>query len=1005
MAAPPNSSPFVLSVGAGLTLTGSVVSNDYATGKTSGQTLYGGTASGGTLTLRGSAHSTQGTVSVHSGAIFEPAGGVHIPNDGDFPPFVIQSELYVGEEEDPLSGPNLFLGYNVLNGLAGTRIDETKPMYRQAFYDYTEYDYVGWDISYTSIDGLVGRFPLSTYTDTLTHETTNYHAAKNHNFAPSAYNTPAARFNISFGSLTENICEIELHRGDVGGSGWTLGPAHTESADAQTQPTFRNSGTLRHTVIRAQPNGDWTGSQSFGAGLELFGTDLRADSANWTALQIHTRAVDHRIISYKGGTGTYLPIVIQMGDTDVATFTAAGDLELTGDITKIRNVATSFPAANAKGVLTNDAEGNLSWENTNVASWTAAVRYYAVDYDAGDDDNAGYSDVSMTAAGAVAVKTLERVAEIIPCLASGQTLCLAIKARAAGVVYRNDDDSADGILYLGLNGYAHVVIRATDSFANDGDDQMELGAVVAAAGPNLDDSWTVTTGATTSSFTIDAGTLPSEISISHKRIRWLTGALAGTTATIWKSSSTAIEPTQNLDSAPSNGDTFLIEEQGVLIGSLGVGNSGYYSGPTNIGELDIAGIATKSSFTIKGPTQVVNMAFCGQRNTTGLLFNIADVSGLNISNWYYDEDYNYYYVGGSRIDAGGLIKGGGKIDALEHFGATSNAVANMTFAISNTMLARVPNTGQGCNFWNGISLQQLNNLPPANSNGGAFGELVAPAFGNGGSVTVRPARFPASPNASGAAAIFLKETNMWLNGCIAENIGADAAVKIEGNGCIIQVDNFAGTTGNTGYGIDVSTARNCQVTIDDNGGAVTVAGSAGEVIIGGGALATYADLLLTNVIDNRGNLVQAGHGTVGIVTIISKAGVLVTNKSGSAVAVGDIVRSNGTSGEVVKALADTAAHAAGPLLVMITAAADNAVGYAVGIGDGAVIRFDAAPTAGTLCYLDEGTAGMATETVPPAAATNQKRRLGYPLVTGITGNRARLWGSCELLAVTSDGLT
>jgi hypothetical protein len=138
--------------------------------------------------------------------------------------------------------------------------------------------------------------------------------------------------------------------------------------------------------------------------------------------------------------------------------------------------------------------------------------------------------------------------------------------------------------------------------------------------------------------------------------------------------------------------------------------------------------------------------------------------------------------------------------------------------------------------------------------------------------------------------------------------------------------------------------------------------------------------------------------------------IQVKNAHGSAVAVGELVHFK-TDGTVEKAQADTAAHAAGSLLVMITSTVNNAYGYATQTP--AWVKFCSAPTAGGKAYLSTATAGCASTTAPVDSGTNQRRVLGYVqrvngtqgLVVGSVDNNPAAAGSTETAVTYSSGLT
>jgi hypothetical protein len=227
------------------------------------------------------------------------------------------------------------------------------------------------------------------------------------------------------------------------------------------------------------------------------------------------------------------------------------------------------------------------------------------------------------------------------------------------------------------------------------------------------------------------------------------------------------------------------------------------------------------------------------------------------------------------------------------------------------------------------------------------------------------------------------------------NQGAKPCLALGASAAGYDINDVVGSTGNTDVGTAVGGTRN-SVRIGRIE-AVTVTGTLGDMRISAGAIATYAGLAFTNVVDNAGNDISGALGKV-----VSES-VLVTNASGVTLAIGNIVRTTGVSGEVTRSLADTAANAGGDLLVMTTTPLNTALGYAVPFSAPAWVTFDAVPTPNVLSYLDEATAGVATQVVPPVAATNQKRRLGRPL--RISGTLGLMTATPEMLPVTSDGVT
>src|SRR5574342_1023192 len=112
---------------------------------------------------------------------------------------------------------------------------------------------------------------------------------------------------------------------------------------------------------------------------------------------------------------------------------------------------------------------------SGVADWTG-TRFFAIDYDAGSDAAAGFSDVSLAAAGLVAKKTWAGFLAIFPTVGRGQIAVVGIKPRAAGATYLDPDAVTPTAQVLrGVVGYNRLVIRATADFSNSTSDKIQCG--------------------------------------------------------------------------------------------------------------------------------------------------------------------------------------------------------------------------------------------------------------------------------------------------------------------------------------------------------------------------------------------------------------------------------------------------------------------------------------------------------------------------------------------------
>lgn len=649
---------------------------------------------------------------------------------------------------------------------------------------------------------------------------------------------------------------------------------------------------------------------------------------------------------------------------------------ITGDGSPASPLAISAATETAAGSLSASDKTKL---DRLVADWTAGLaspRYFAVDSAAGSNSNLGYSDTSMAAAGALAVQTLAQLRLIVPTIGAGRTLVIAIKGTFA-------ED-----LVLQLQGYARILVRATADFVNTATEKVVCGGTTKLAGPNGNGSFSVIAGATTTLFTTSgAVTLTAEPALLGKRVRFATGALAGTCCTIEKNTGTAITPDSTLAGAPALGDTFFIEEPGVtvqrvVIEGTGSSESGTSTATTSI---SIAGIATTSTsadaWSVCGPYTVFEAAFCEQRGASGTtqLFRFEGPMQILLRRTYSDEG------GTSRAPCGGRVEGTVFIRGAISVTWSSWWQVQSGGRVQFRLCQQLGSVLSGGGAWSSVLIQNCGGL--ATTAGGS--NTVFSAVGNNGSTTLRRARI-------NNAGITVQQSSLAVRGVEALNLGANAAVVMQGLGCALAVDDLIGSTGNTGVVVDLSTGIGNQVALGTVT-AITAIATGGDINLAGGAVATFAGLATTNVVDSAGNNVQGSGGAV--VGPCRR----YTNKDGTALAIGEIVRVS-AAGQVVRAQADTSAHNDGPLFVSVTPPANNGEGYFVAMNaPHKWVLFDAAaPAVASLAYVSPGTAGAGTVTVPAPAATNQKRRIGH--VAESSGSLGLVTGSPELLTVTSDGL-
>lgn len=633
----------------------------------------------------------------------------------------------------------------------------------------------------------------------------------------------------------------------------------------------------------------------------------------------------------------------------------------------------------------------MSYTPYLVADWNPNVllpRFYALDYDSGSDSNLGFSDVSMAAAGTVAKKTwsgINGLLSILPTVGAGRTIVIAIKNRVNGAVYLKEDAvTHDSFTYRGFRGYFQEHIVATTDFSDNTADRLISGGVIQTAGPNGDSSWTCAAGATVNTFSISAGALPAEPTITEYRIRFtgnVTAGLLNKCATVYSNTATQIVLAHDISLAPANGDTFFIEKCGVLFDAVNFDVDR---------RIVIRGIAadtvTANSFVGEGLSGAVRLSFCEARNTGASAFIATGADSLQIL-----DTYPAFDAGGNSLVGMGFRTPGG-----------------VTLQDWNSILLNA--TGFLCTTA-GALVTLINCVRGTYGNGGVVKNLLEifsggyPAtrtqFDTNTSFDLIIGRtssgwrdFKADSGSISPGLICVIEGACTIQNTVCTNAVGVPAIAIDGQNCCVKLATVTGSTGNTQHGLSLQFAGNSIVVVD---AATTVTGTPGDILFGdGNAIGKWTDLATTNVVDNKGNDLEGSAGR------LINTSQLVNNQSGGALAVGDIVRSNGTTVQVTKSNGNAAAIGnSNTIGAMITSPANNTVGYMCST-EQPICKFDGAPTVGAIAYLSVTTAGQLTTTVPPVAANNNKCRVGR-VVSG-AGTLFRTSFHPESLAVIADGL-
>ena len=640
-----------------------------------------------------------------------------------------------------------------------------------------------------------------------------------------------------------------------------------------------------------------------------------------------------------------------------------------------------------------------------IAAWDLSlVRYFLVDNDAGDDANIGYVDAAagatLTPAG-IAKKTITGTSgllSILPKTGNARRAVILLKSRAAGATYLNPSAVAEGLDLTGIDGYAGIWVRGSTDLTNTVADRITLGAMVAAAGPNGDSSWTVAAGATTSVFAVSAGALPAEptlksgvdTSASFFRVRFtgnVTAALANVCRETYRvAGGNTITVGDNLAVAPAAGDTFFIERPGVRLASYFETdqNGGPVAGLANNSQgnatVGIAVVATAARQFLLGNAGTTRYTFCDLTSAAPAVNTVQAKSQANILIFapaWIDETSTSRDVGiGLRCAIAQFVCN--TVITLSrgiYCTGTLNTTSQTSYFIQSTA-AQLSGAGY---YGNGVSTRIA-----------SAGNANNCTFGNNASGTSRRTRITGngqttlgSLNLQGFQRIRGVEFELCGAAPCIEVGGATAASQSDANSVYLDdcVNGPAG--GNTGVGIKIGAALRNRSVLIGIANACTVSGTAGEIMLGdGAALTTYAALTRTNVVDSNGNDVQGTGGHV-----VNQC-ALVSNQSGGALAVGDVVRSNGTAAQVTSAQADTLANSAA-VGVMVTPPASLGSGY-MAVAGAPSVNFSAPPTPGAVAYLSTSTIRVATTTLPAISGTQQLVKLGRVQPNGISGSTARV---------------
>jgi len=485
----------------------------------------------------------------------------------------------------------------------------------------------------------------------------------------------------------------------------------------------------------------------------------------------------------------------------------------------------------------------------------------------GNDANAGFSDVSSAAAGAVAKKTISAIGSLIPPNGAGRVGSLIIANGGVNTV----EAYADSLPFLAmLSGYQHFDIVATGTNPNAGavafdgtaNTQTYAGGITV---PGLNVTGYNPTGAPTTTIiqmVLNGGGAPAIPAEPAAPLGWrirfdintATVALRGICKAIVKvSGGDTVTVDTALGAVPAAGDVFYIEKAGVLLTTPFVG-----VGTTATENFTLAGLdftAPTSLFVYAGSPCFM---FCGCNGLIGAtksaLINVKRISPIAI--------------------AGGTINracGGGLRNAGTYGASEAGTVLNLT-CFTSVGLVEVLSSGGG------------NSISDANTFGG--GLVIQGNYGDtnwndaatalGGLTAGFPCRYiAAGANVGFTCGLQLRGCRLQLRNNDFQNMGAHPAIQVVGMVDIVMSGTQSGSTGNTDVGLDLTQGQGSRIYIR---ALPTVTGIAGDVRLSDGTIITWAQAM-AGVVDTSGNvLFGTGNSPLHYTSVaVGAVAVAITN--------------------------------------------------------------------------------------------------------------------------------
>lgn len=522
------------------------------------------------------------------------------------------------------------------------------------------------------------------------------------------------------------------------------------------------------------------------------------------------------------------------------------------------STVTAVVAISVAGV--NGSDGQADWDTT-------LCRYYLVDYTNGLDTNVGYIDAALAATlvpatlQALALKTFEELYERLAKSGASHTAAILVRGYATPTTYyKKDGVTVDDINLIGVGGFKRFVLRGSD-FTNTTADKLTVGTYVFLAGPNGDQSFTIT-NVSGNQITV-AGGLTTGTALAGRLVRFETGALAGVESlqiqrVIDASNFVVARVTGTL----AIGATFTIRAPSIVVGSLLRGDSLAHSPSTTQGSLrglQTVGFSFSTAGTVRSYLFESDTYITCTWAAAAILEQVGGRAGF--TTLYVDEAGANIGLRGGPLFAGGLTTIGtdGTWDAVVVL------VLTQFFNIGPLFTCRAASF--------------LGSAGPLFNSGGSFTDQ--PAVANNAAIGSLSASGYATTYSSGA--LRLRGVCIGVNGVTIANAASPGAIQIQGQ-CTVSITNTFDGGGNIGYGVDVSTGTGSQITFI---GTNAVTGSLGDVKLIGIAALTWAQANAEGFVDTSGNatlaaanggpLKKLGIGTLANAPVLAADPAVVTN--------------------------------------------------------------------------------------------------------------------------------